>query len=97
MWVLHRCDNRRCVRPDHLFLGTQQDNNADCKAKGRNARGESRGFNKLNNEQVYAIRTLMDSGWKAARVAILVGTSDGNVRLIAKRQRWQHLSDQEPP
>lgn len=33
--VLHRCDNRMCVRPDHLFLGTRADNNHDMQSKGR--------------------------------------------------------------
>jgi hypothetical protein len=41
--VLHRCDNRRCVRPDHLFLGTLADNIADMVSKGRQARGERNG------------------------------------------------------
>lgn len=39
MSVLHRCDNRRCVNPAHLFLGTNSDNMADKVAKGRQARG----------------------------------------------------------
>ncbi len=44
LFVLHRCDNPPCVRPDHLFLGTQLDNRRDCVQKIRTATGERHGF-----------------------------------------------------
>lgn len=47
--VCHRCDNRICVRPDHLFLGTHQDNHRDMMVKGRHGR-------RLTDDQVRDIR-----------------------------------------
>lgn len=49
MWVLHACDHRPCVR--HLFLGTHDDNMADCVAKGRQAKGDRNGA-RLHPERV---------------------------------------------
>jgi hypothetical protein len=40
MCVLHKCDNRRCVNPDHLFVGSEMDNTQDMIAKGRNSTGD---------------------------------------------------------
>lgn len=58
--VLHKCDNPICVRPDHLFLGTHNDNMADMTMKGRRSRVGSPGLSnpraKLTKEQADAIR-----------------------------------------
>lgn len=67
LWVLHRCDNPPCVRPDHLFLGTPQDNIDDMRAKGR-ARypglptGERHPRAKLTDSQAAQIRARHAAG-----------------------------------
>lgn len=58
--VLHKCDNPPCCNPDHLFIGTQKDNNEDMIRKGRLVipRGENNGHAQLKNEQAEEIRRL---------------------------------------
>src|SRR4026209_597513 len=56
MFVLHRCDNPPCVRPDHLFLGTTQDNANEMSRKGRSLYGERNRRAKLTEAQVLEIR-----------------------------------------
>lgn len=58
LFVLHKCDNRPCCNPDHLFLGTHTDNMRDMWAKGRGARetGVRTSNGRLTTEQVAEIR-----------------------------------------
>ena len=57
--VLHSCDNGRCVKPDHLFLGTQADNVHDAERKGRMAHGKNNSATKLTVREVIAIREML--------------------------------------
>lgn len=82
--VLHHCDNRRCVRPDHLFLGTKADNNRDMCAKGRHV-GWSwrRGKSKLSREQIGAIKAMSESKTRRA-TAEAFGISESHVGRIVR-------------
>ena len=73
--ICHKCDNPKCVRPDHLFLGTQADNNWDCATKGRQpgSRGKMRGENHPRAKLT----------WEIAR-AIRANTTDPNI-VLARR------------
>jgi len=59
MIVCHKCDNRKCVNPEHLFLGTTQDNVDDKMRKNRFVKscGENNGTSKLTNDDIVKIRT----------------------------------------
>lgn len=97
--VLHKCDNHKCVRPDHLFLGTQQENVDDMIAKGRQAtgdkvasKGEVNPFHKLTEEQVKYIRERYSQGNTSYRLlSIEMGVEKSSIAGIVKRKSWKHI------
>ncbi len=89
MHVLHRCDNRACINPAHLFLGTNGDNVADKVKKGRQSRGAGTGRAKLTPELVNRIR--MARGTQR-EIAKLFGIGKSQVHLIKTGQAWKHLT-----
>jgi hypothetical protein len=81
--VLHRCDNRRCVNPDHLFLGTHAVNTQDMMSKGRGKNGTT----KIRAEDVAKIREMYVDAPQAL-IATTFGISQTQVSRIVNRKRW---------
>lgn len=91
-FVCHKCDNALCVRPEHLFLGTVSDNNADMLQKGRQVRGEAHGGNKLTQEQVIAIRAEYVPGLVGCTtLGKKYGVSKSAIEKIIKGKMWKHI------
>lgn len=91
LWVLHHCDVPRCVRPDHLFLGTHADNMADAHRKGRLVCGQRHSRTLLNPEKVLQIRADIASGMTYTQVANKFGVSRGAIQRVIDRRNWKHV------
>lgn len=89
--VLHKCDNPRCVRPDHLFLGTKKDNTDDAVRKGRMPHGESHKLHKLSAAQVTEIRQRHSSGESRRALRTDFRISKSQVQRIVTAASWRHL------
>ena len=87
--VMHSCDNRRCVNPDHLSVGTQQDNVSDAAAKGRRryTRGEQHYRTTLTADQVHEIRRLYKPGIRG--LAKRFGVNRHTIRRIGMGLTWK--------
>lgn len=92
--VLHKCDNRKCVRPSHLFLGTQKQNIADAFRKGRKvpSYGEMSGTAKLTEKKVLELLSVCAKGPVNKRaLAKKNGISYVQLYKILKGEAWAHL------
>jgi hypothetical protein len=93
MSVLHKCDNRECTNPDHLFIGTQLDNMRDCAAKGRISvlMGESNPSAKINQFIAEEIRLIHSSGSTSiSKIASMYGIGRTTVRRILNYESWNN-------
>lgn len=88
--VLHRCDNPRCVRPDHLFLGTMKDNYDDMESKGRGCRGSDHGMAKVTEDQVCEIRELYAKGFTQVFLAKKYGLTGPTLSVMIRGKKWRH-------
>jgi len=89
--VLHKCDNRKCINVDHLYLGTCQDNSTDMVQRGRcNPRRGIHAHNaRLNDEKAMAI--FLDER-TYAEIAMDYGIAATTVQGIKNRRLWKHVT-----
>lgn len=94
--VLHRCDNRLCVNPEHLFLGTNADNVADKVAKGRQGRtvGTDHPAAKLSEDSV---RLIYSDNRPFSAIAAAFGVTKGTVIGIKNGSSWVHITGGPAP
>ena len=100
MIVRHKCDNPLCINPEHLELGTHQDNTNDKISRGRlkygNCYGEDCNFSKLTKEQVLEIRKRHIKGARSGKnctssLAKEFNTSTTNIKDIVNKKIWTHI------
>lgn len=93
MSVLHKCDNRKCSNPQHLFLGTNKDNIIDMDKKGRRnpVKGEAHVNSKLTIEKVKKIKELLNLGVPISRISKDYSMSATAISAIKAGRTWKYV------
>lgn len=91
MLVCHTCDTGLCIEPNHLFLGTAQDNSSDMVKKRRSCIGERHGQAKLSTDDILAIRGAPKAFGSGVALADQYGVSPATICNIRSRKNWRHM------
>jgi len=90
-FVLHKCDNRSCCNPKHLFLGNYDDNNKDAKTKGRSFApfGSNHKKAKLSQDQANQARLFHGHGWSYVEIGKMFNIHANNISRICKYRGYK--------
>lgn len=93
MFICHKCDNPRCTNPEHLFLGTALANVRDMFEKERHPihKGQDSSGAKLNDVQVFEIKTLLKANKKITEIANIFGVHIVTIHDIKYKKTWSHI------
>lgn len=86
--ICHSCDNRLCVNPNHLRIGSHADNVQDRVDRGRSANGEDNGRAKFTEPGVRLVKHCLGLGWQPADLARICGVDARAIRLIQEGKNW---------
>jgi hypothetical protein len=90
--VMHKCDNRACVNPDHLTVGTYQQNTNDMIKKNRQPVGEQLPHAKLGEANVLDIKERLSRGESQPSIAAIHGVSRTTISAISTGRNWKHIN-----
>lgn len=89
MFVCHKCDNRICCNPKHLFIGTSDDNINDMISKGRNPRGSKVGTSVLREEDVIKIKEMLSTKkFTHKEIGEMFGVKKVTISAINSNRNW---------
>lgn len=97
LFVCHSCDNRKCINPNHLWLGSQKENILDAVAKGRMNQGENGFHSKLNELTVRNIINLWNNGTTTSELSNMYNLSQSYLSILIGGKSWKHLSIENRP
>jgi hypothetical protein len=95
LFVCHSCNNKRCINPRHLYVGTINDNARDAVLSGDTAKGENNGMAILTREKVVEIKRLIKSRQVVYRkIAEIFGVSRQAIKDIASGRTWSWVEEE---